>query len=178
MARYRAMLARVAKYKALLKNQPLTVAQFAARIHCDNSTARDYMRILHEAGEVHLMGWTSPPGTKPVARYAFGPGKDAPRPPPKPKHPPKVKEVFIPQFPTISDSSELTSIWMAWERKAFNEGRQHAVLPRYDFLQWAMQQHAMQSSPVPHAEQHEQSAPLPRRPVRELSGVHSGIGGT
>lgn len=178
MARYRATLARVAKLKHLLRDRPLTIAQFAARIHCDNSTARDYIRLLHDSGDVHLIDWTSPPGTKPVARYVLGPGKDAPKPLPKPKHPPKDKEVFIPQIPTISDSSELTSIWMDWERNAFNEGRQHAVLPRYDFLQWAVQQHAMQSAPVPHAEQHEQHAAMPRRPVRELPSVHSGIGGT
>lgn len=178
MSQYHATLARVSRYKALLKNQALTIAQFAARAHCDPATARGYIRILHEAGEVHLLEWMVAPGIKPIARYAIGPGVDAPKPKPKPKHPPKAAPAFVPQMPVICAMSPLTSVWLAWEKIAFNEGRQHAVLPRYDFLHWAMQQHAMQSAPVPHEEQHEQSTALPWRHVQDLPGIHPGIGGT
>lgn len=64
------------------REEPMTVAEFAQDLRYSVDTLQMRVRALHEAGLLHIAAWDRPKlkGTS-VARYAFGPGVDRPRPP-------------------------------------------------------------------------------------------------
>jgi hypothetical protein len=115
MSHYHATQVRIERYRALLKNQPLTIAQFAARAHCDVTTARTYMHMLHEAGEVHISDWVVAPKKKPVARYFIGQNEDVPHPAKKPKSRPKPKVTTTLSAHRSESEHPLTALLLRWE---------------------------------------------------------------
>lgn len=60
---------------------PLLDADLAARASLSISAVRRYRRDLHGAEKLHIADWQKSDHGRWVARWCFGPGEDAPRPP-------------------------------------------------------------------------------------------------
>lgn len=62
----------------------MTVDELALAAHVHWVTASGHVRALHAAQLVHVIDWRRSPSGNPAAIYAFGPGRDKPRPGPVP----------------------------------------------------------------------------------------------
>lgn len=81
-AQSKACLARV---EEALRKRPMTVYEMAAAVHICEGWAREYVRELRARGLIHIHAYR-PVRTKILRNhkvYAWGPGKDAPKPAPE-----------------------------------------------------------------------------------------------
>lgn len=67
----------------ILKAMPDNRNGIAAKLVMSSPTATKRVGLLHAAGRAHIEGWDKATAAGPwQARYAAGPGEDAPHPPP------------------------------------------------------------------------------------------------
>lgn len=65
---------------AILAEKPATVREFWLTTKLGRNAAYRFILSLHAMGWAHIVEWVNMPRTKPIPRFAFGPGQDAPAP--------------------------------------------------------------------------------------------------
>ncbi len=61
-----------------IERTPMTVPEIREHLGMSDSTAKKYIRRMHERGMIHIDGWRARKGGgTPAAEYLAGPGKDS-----------------------------------------------------------------------------------------------------